>query len=73
MRSLVKKYQPMMFFNLKGESMYIIKRENRKATNKALATKFNTYEAARNILRTFLRRQGLGRVHGQLGYSIQKA
>lgn len=53
--------------------MYIIKRENRKATNKALASKFNTYEAARNILRKFLRRQGLGRVHGQLGYSIQKA
>jgi hypothetical protein len=62
----------LMYFN-KGETMYVVKLNNRKLTTKLFAKGFESYEAARNILRKYLRSQGLGRVFGDLGYSIVKS
>jgi hypothetical protein len=53
--------------------MYVVKLNNRKLTTKLFAKGFGSYEAARNILRKYLRSQGLGRVFGDLGYSIVKS
>lgn len=53
--------------------MYFVKLNNRKVTTKLFAKGFESYEAARNTLRKYLRSQGLsGRIFGVLGYSIQK-
>ena len=52
--------------------MYFVKLNNRKVTTKLFAKGFESYEAARNVLRKYLRSQGLSRIFGDLGYSIQK-
>jgi hypothetical protein len=52
--------------------MYFVKLNNRKVTTKLFAKGFESYEVARNTLRKYLRSQGLSRVFGGLGYSIQK-
>lgn len=53
--------------------MYIVKFNGRKLTNKLFAAGFKSYEEARNILRKYMRSQGLGRVISNTGYSISKA
>jgi len=52
--------------------MYFVKLNNRKVTTKLFAKGFESYETARNVLRKYLRSQGLSRVFSGLGYSIQK-
>jgi hypothetical protein len=51
--------------------MYVIKFNNKKLSIKAFAG-LTGYEQARNALRKYLRAKGLGRIHGQLGYSIAR-
>jgi hypothetical protein len=52
--------------------MYFVKLNNRKVTTKLFAKGFESYEAARNVLRKYLRSIGAPRVYSDLGYSIQK-
>jgi hypothetical protein len=51
--------------------MYVVRFNGKKLSLKAFAG-LTKYEQARNALRKYLRSKGLGRIHGQLGYSIAR-